>query len=450
MKNTFTYILIIIVLVLAGIGAFFAFPYFQYKMHLNSAHRLEKEKKYDMAIPEYEEAAKFSHFDTREPREGYDRVRKHHYMERGKLYFDKGDLREAYRNYSRASKVDPDDGDLRKIKDDTGLQLINKSLQEAGEHRKKMEYEKEKDNYLDILLIKPNDKEAKTLLDTAARNIDIRENLSEAKSSIKQEEYDVALEYYQIVLKMDPGNKEALDGSRKLKRYISVSKMTQDAESLADEGKYEAAIKKAREILAENHGDVKALRIIKESRESLAEAFVNKGDESTQNGRLKKASGFYKKALAIDGNNKAAKKGLKYTQLRLDIEYYTNLGDRHMEEGNFGTARENFMAVHRLDPKDPYIWNRISRAAISEKTDQWARRTLENLNYKYRGRFHQLFELDEQLSDGSRIHLSLNDGKVRSFRVFNLKVEANAGGRSFSSFTHDGMLFKRGPSWSLD
>ncbi|MFW6129927.1 MAG: tetratricopeptide repeat protein [Atribacterota bacterium] len=235
-------------------------------------------------------------------------------------YLEKGNLEDAKESLTKAIKIYPDFIEAKQLLENVKNKIerkkrIQKLIRNAGNYINKKYYISALYNLEKVLIIKPENKEAKDLIRTASKGLmnssiskDEKELINMAKSNFNKGNYQRAIELYSNAAYKNPDNREVL------KKILLCHKY------------------KKRE---EKEKQKRILKIKKEQeKEKKIEEYINLAEEKFENKNYTVARKYFEKVLNLDENNKKAKEGIQNAEAKLNNTEELKKGEKeHYKQG---------------------------------------------------------------------------------------------------------------------
>ncbi len=254
-------------------------------------------------------------------------------MSRGEKFFEEGNLINARLEFQAVLGIDPDNKTAQAY-----IRQISGQFQSFVEsfYRNGMiafaagDFDKAKEEFEKVLVIKPDHAEAKEQL---ARCVQVIENKEKeeaveiqrsmltqtyetAMEAYKKENYDDALKLFSQILKADPENQE-VQRYASLSREILFKQYMDRGQKAAGRGEWETAIKSLTTALSFNSDSNEARSLLQDAqrrselqKKVLSQNYYKEGLEAFLSGDKKKARSLWQKAADLDPDNEEAKRGL--------------------------------------------------------------------------------------------------------------------------------------------
>lgn len=254
-------------------------------------------------------------------------------MARGEKFFEEGNLINARLEFQAILGIDPENKSAQAY-----LRQITGQFQSFVEsfYRNGMiafaagNFEKAKEEFEKVLVIRPDHAEAKEQLSRCLQIIDNKEKevtaalqkeavsktYADALEAYKKEAYDEALAMFQQVLKADPENQE-------VQRYVALSReilfkqYMDKGQKAANRGEWDQAIKSLNTALSFNSDSSEARSLLQDAnrrselqKKVLSQNYYKEGLEAFLSGDKKQARSLWQRAVDLDPDNEEARRGL--------------------------------------------------------------------------------------------------------------------------------------------
>ncbi len=310
----------------------------------------------------------------------------------GVAYINQEDFAKSYDQFKYITdKINPSCSECLALQGQTLERAIQEQLNKGTTAFTSEDYLLAKNAFEKVLALNGSNKEAQRYLEESTKKIDSEFNkfLREAKALEKKNKRIDAAAAIDRALALKPGDEEAKKIQGKIGADISqLGKIYQLAgDKAAKTGDYETArneyLKLQRIPRFKDSAAKKLAQLDLKFKKNLDEA-VNEGDGYFKKGDLAKARNSYKRAMAINANDKRASGGLvkTNTQITEQKKKLVARGEDEFGAGKKQDARKTFEKVLALDPNDDKANDFIKRITGTESSAKVNADQVKQLYYK--------------------------------------------------------------------
>jgi tetratricopeptide (TPR) repeat protein len=324
--------------------------------------------------------------------------------------FQNDDYAKAIETWDKLLKMNPDDRRFATLIEITKNLITDKAASDMYQHAenfiKEGDYKSAVNELEKILAVRPYDKQARGLLNSAKSNVvDARtkKHYDQADAYMKEKQYDRAIEEWKKILDIDETQEAA-------SRYIAsavrekMKTIYADAKQAYERGDYITARDYYNKILADNPTDID-VKTIASRLEDVIKVSLRIDDQSQAGDMMRTALANY---IAVDGNRKASMAAAWYafqlnpTSLTIAVKGFLELkyasilstmeapvGDmnivdqylfaalNHIYEGRYDLAIQECTIVIELQPRNILAWKRLGSGYYAIGKKDKARETWE-------------------------------------------------------------------------
>jgi tetratricopeptide (TPR) repeat protein len=376
------------------------------------AVNLLREGKFDAAAPILKEVLAVDPFDKTAAR--YLALVKQQTMEpvcrEAAEAFQNENYAKAIETWDKLLKMNPEDRRFAALIDTTKNLITDKTTNDMYQHAEEFikagDYKAAINELEKILVVRPYDRQARSLLNNAKSNVvDVRtkKHYDQADAFMKEKKYDLAIEEWKKILEIDETQEAA-------SRYIAsavkekMSTIYVDAKQAYERGDYTSSRDYYNKILADNPTDIDVKTIIGRL-DDVVKVSLRIDGQNQDGDMMRTALAHY---IAVDGNRKASMAAAWYAfQLNptsltiavkgfLELKYVSILstmeapvGDmnivdqylfaalNHIYEGRYDLAIQECTIVIDLQPKNILAWKRLGSGYYAIGKKDRARETWE-------------------------------------------------------------------------
>jgi tetratricopeptide (TPR) repeat protein len=376
------------------------------------ATALLQEKKFDEAAPMLNEILAIDPFDKTAVR--YLTLVRQQSMEpacrEAADAFQNEDYAKAIELWDKLLKMNPDDRRFASLIETTKNLITDKATsdmyQRAEQFIKDNDYKSAVNELEKILAVKPFDKQARSLLNSAKNNVvDARtkQHYEQADAYLKNKQYDLAIVEWKKILEIDETQEAA---SRSIATAVreKMGALYVEAKQAYESGDYVTSRDDYNKILAENPTDIDVKTIITRL-DDVVKLALRIDDKSQAGDMMRVALAQY---IAVDGNRKASMAAAWYafqlnpTSLTISVKGFLELkfasilttmeapvGDmnivdqylfaalNHIYEGRYDLSIQECTVVIDLQPKNILAWKRLGSGYYAIGKKDKARETWE-------------------------------------------------------------------------
>jgi len=304
-------------------------------------HKLFSEGKFSEALKAFEEILKINPKDM-ETKNTIGNIKErafNYYVELGDKEFINNNYQKAKEFYEKALSF--------KNKEIENLNKINKILElhaKGKELLEKKDYESALSIFEEILMLNPNDREAKAKVEEIENILSkIEEFKRECESELLNCNYETALNKFMELKKLLPFNKEV---DEKIDYLNKIINLINEGNEAFKNNEFDIALRKFEEALKLNPNDKNIEQKIEEIREKAFNYYVGLGDKEFINNNYQKAKEFYEKALSFKNKEiENLNKINKIIPLREE-------GLELFNDGYYETALARFKEILKIKPDD--------------------------------------------------------------------------------------------------
>jgi tetratricopeptide (TPR) repeat protein len=212
------------------------------------------------------------------------------------------------------------------------------------------------------LSIDPDNPEAKQFMKMVELDIqkaETEELLSQGKNYVKEGRYDIAVKVFEKILKIDPDHSKAkmLLETVQTELIPEIEELLEKAKKAYSDKKYHLAREYVQQILKSVPEHQEAQEIMLVLKERLTQEEFNEFLQSAQNflreEQYETAMKALEKALKIFPQHPVALKWMENARVssrKSQLERFRGLGNKQLELGNYGDAKESFENILKIDP----------------------------------------------------------------------------------------------------
>lgn len=290
-------------------------------------------------------------------------------IEEAASHEEKGDFFEAFKDYTAALKLEPDNEEALTGKARTTAGLENKVVllfQKGKAFLKEGDYFSAAESFKAADRLMPNDPRvaAELLNISEGLKASVEQRLKAAEAALKSGGYAEAAAAYEGITAVDEKNAEAAEGLAKAKKLWSeeIANKTAAGDAAYRQGRYKEATHIYGDVLSIDKGNKYAKKMRDESRQRFDEnvsALLKKAIAEHNRGESEGAAAGFKKVLVLDPGNSTAKRYLSMAEKpkprrsadSKEVEKYYLKGIELYTEGKFIEAIRQWEKVLELDPR---------------------------------------------------------------------------------------------------